>query len=45
MEAPEEDGNVYFVAKDEHSIGDVLNVKVLLAEEYDVTGEECADSD
>ncbi len=45
MEAPEEDGNVYFAAKGEHSIGDVVNVKVLVAEEYDVTGEECADSD
>ena len=45
MEAPEEDGSVFFVAKDEHSIGDVVNVRILMAEEYDVTGEETADSD
>lgn len=45
MEAPEEDGSVFFVAKDEHSVGDVVNVRILMAEEYDVTGEETADSD
>ncbi len=45
MEAPEEDGNVYFTAKEEHNAGDVVNVKVLIAEEYDLTGEELGDSD
>ncbi len=44
MEAPEEDGSVFFAAKKEHSIGDIVDVKVLVAEEYDVTGEETGDS-
>lgn len=45
MEAPEEDGNVFFAAKEEHSVGDIVNVKILVAEEYDVTGEETGESD
>ena len=40
MEAPEEDGSIYFTAKDELSIGDVVRVKILVAEEYDLTGEQ-----
>ena len=40
MEAPEDDGSIFFAAKDEHKVGDTVNVRILVAEEYDVTGEE-----
>ncbi len=39
-ETPEEDGNIYFVAKDEVAIGDIVKVKILISEEYDLTGEQ-----
>lgn len=39
-EAPEEDGNIYFTANDEINIGDVVRVKILIAEDYDLTGEQ-----
>ncbi len=40
MEAPCEDGTIYFAAHDELSAGDVVKVKILVAEEYDLTGEQ-----
>lgn len=40
MEAPEEDGNIYFAAHEELSAGDIVPVKILIAEEYDLTGEQ-----
>ncbi|MBP1587260.1 MAG: 30S ribosomal protein S12 methylthiotransferase RimO [Clostridia bacterium] len=40
MEAPEEDGLIYFAAKDELSPGDIVKVKILIAGEYDLTGEQ-----
>lgn len=40
MEAPEEDGTIYFAAHDELSAGDIVKVKILQAEEYDLTGEQ-----
>lgn len=40
MEAPEEDGSIYFAAHEELNAGDVVKVKILLAEEYDLTGEQ-----
>ncbi|MBE7064790.1 MAG: 30S ribosomal protein S12 methylthiotransferase RimO [Ruminococcaceae bacterium] len=39
-EAPEEDGNIYFTANDEINIGDIVKVKILIAEDYDLTGEQ-----
>ncbi|MBQ8827909.1 MAG: 30S ribosomal protein S12 methylthiotransferase RimO [Clostridia bacterium] len=39
-EAPEEDGNIYFTAKDCVEIGDIVRVKLLIAEDYDLTGEQ-----
>ncbi|MBQ8164725.1 MAG: 30S ribosomal protein S12 methylthiotransferase RimO [Clostridia bacterium] len=39
-EAPEEDGNIYFTANDEISIGDIVKVRILIAEDYDLTGEQ-----
>lgn len=40
MEAPEEDGTIYFAAHDDLKAGDVVKVKILVAEEYDLTGEQ-----
>lgn len=39
-EAPEEDGNIYFTASDDINIGDIVRVKILIAEDYDLTGEQ-----
>jgi ribosomal protein S12 methylthiotransferase len=39
-EAPESDGVIYFAAKDELEIGSVVQVKILVADEYDLTGEQ-----
>ena len=39
-EAPDSDGVIYFVAKDKLEIGSVVDVKILMAEEYDLTGEQ-----
>ena len=40
MEAPEEDGVIYFAAGEELSPGDIVKVKILIAGEYDLTGEQ-----
>ena len=39
-EAPDSDGLIYFVAKDELELGDIVRVKILVADEYDLTGEQ-----
>ena len=39
-EAPDSDGMIYFAAKDNLEIGDVVQVKILVADEYDLTGEQ-----
>ncbi len=39
-EAPDSDGVIYFAAKDDLEIGDVVKVKILVADEYDLTGEQ-----
>ena len=39
-EAPDSDGVIYFAAKDELNAGDIVPVKILVAEEYDLTGEQ-----
>lgn len=39
-EAPDSDGVIYFAAKDELRAGDLVKVKILIAEEYDLTGEQ-----
>lgn len=39
-EAPETDGVIYFAAKEELTEGDVVKVKILVADEYDLTGEQ-----
>jgi ribosomal protein S12 methylthiotransferase len=39
-ETPDSDGMIYFVAKDELDIGDIVKVKILVADEYDLTGEQ-----
>lgn len=39
-EAPEEDGNIFFTAKDEIHIGEIVKVKILITEDYDLTGEQ-----
>jgi ribosomal protein S12 methylthiotransferase len=39
-EAPDSDGLIYFVAKDELEVGDIVKVKILVADEYDLTGEQ-----
>lgn len=39
-EAPDSDGVIYFAAKDELRAGDIVPVKILVAEEYDLTGEQ-----
>jgi ribosomal protein S12 methylthiotransferase len=40
-EAPEIDGKVYFASKRPLNAGDIVNVKILDCDEYDVTGEVC----
>ena len=37
-EGPDVDGKIYFTAADKLEIGDIVNVKILIAEEYDLTG-------
>lgn len=37
-EAPDVDGKVYFTSEEPLSLGDFVSVKVLIGEEYDVTG-------
>lgn len=39
-EAPDSDGMIYFAAKDDLEIGDIVQVKILVADEYDLTGEQ-----
>ena len=40
MEAPEEDGVIYFAAKEDLAPGDIVKVKILIAGDYDLTGEQ-----
>ncbi len=42
-EGPEVDGNVYFTSEEPLEIGDIVPVKILIAEEYDLTGEAVFD--
>jgi calpain-15 len=44
-EGPEVDGNVYFTSAEPLEIGDIVSVKILIAEEYDLTGEAIFDTD
>ncbi len=44
MEAPVEAGTAYFAAHEELSAGDIVKVKILVAEEYDLTGEQISDN-
>ena len=37
-EGPDVDGRIYFTANDPLSVGDMVKVKILIAEEYDLTG-------
>ncbi len=37
-EGPDVDGKIYFTANDPLKIGDIVSVKILIAEEYDLTG-------
>lgn len=37
-EGPDVDGKIFFTAADKLSVGDMVDVKVLIAEEYDLTG-------
>lgn len=37
-EGPDVDGKIYFTAQDPLEIGDMVDVKILIAEEYDLTG-------
>jgi ribosomal protein S12 methylthiotransferase len=37
-EGPDVDGKIYFTANDPLSAGDMVKVKILIAEEYDLTG-------
>ena len=37
-EAPDSDGKIYFTSEKELEPGDMVNVKLLIAEEYDLTG-------
>ena len=39
-QAPDIDGNTYFSSKEEHTLGDIVNVRILYAEDYDLIGEE-----
>ena len=37
-EGPDVDGKIYFTANDPLNVGDMVKVKILIAEEYDLTG-------
>ncbi len=37
-EAPDSDGKIFFTSEKELFAGDIVNVKLLIAEEYDITG-------
>ena len=45
MEAPEEDGFIYFAAKEELKTGQTVRVKIVVAEDYDLVGEQIRDED
>jgi hypothetical protein len=42
MEAPEEDGYIYFAAKEELKTGQTVRVRIVVAEDYDLVGEQIA---
>ena len=45
MEAPEEDGYIYFAAKEELKTGQTVRVRIVVAEDYDLVGEQIRDED
>ena len=44
-EGPEVDGNVYFTSEEPLEAGSIVDVKILIAEEYDLTGEAVLQED
>ncbi len=45
MEAPEEDGYIFFAAKEELKTGQTVRVRIVVAEDYDLVGEQIRDED